>query len=108
MRECIKKLKLFMEDNSHIFNEDCQCPALYDLYWHYEEHLTMENDKTRRVHNTIEDLVSVLSEDRQKEIFCFMDLLCREHECIAFVNGLKIGGQLMLEMKTKRKDILKP
>ncbi len=99
MDNYIKKLWQYVKANPTLFDEDCDLPALDSLYWHYGESHCMSNEKTKAASRAIRDYFGNPSPQEEDMIFTLIGTLCAEHERIAFLAGLQLGAQLMLELK---------
>lgn len=80
------------------FHEDCVQPVLNALYEMYSETHIMSNDKTRQLDGTLNDALGRLTYRQKDAVFSTVNSLCAEHEQIAFLAGLQLGAQLMLEL----------
>ncbi len=98
MNDYIKKLRQYVKANPTMFDEDCDLPALDSLYWHYGESHRMSNDKTKAANRAIREYFGNPSPQEEDTIFSLIGELCAEHERIAFLAGLQLGAQLMLEL----------
>ena len=98
MKSYLRKLKAYVRSNPTIFDEDCPLPALDSLYWHYTECHTMTNEKTKQASRNLNAYLQFLSPKKRDAIYCLVSTLCAEHESIAFIAGLLLGAQLMLEL----------
>ncbi len=99
MDKYIKRLRRYIEANPTLFDDDCDHPALDSLYWHYSESHCMSNDKTKAANRAIRDYFGNPSPQEEDTIFTLIGTLCAEHERIAFLAGLQLGAQLMLEIQ---------
>ncbi len=100
MKETLEKLKAYVGQNPIQFGEPCELPALESLYWHYSECHTMTNEKTKQASRVLNDSLGFLPNQQRAYILCLISSLCAEHESIAFLAGLRLGAQLILELKT--------
>lgn len=98
MKSYLEKLKSYVEANPIQFDDDCELPALDSLYWHYSECHTMQNAQTKQACHNLNAYLSFLSEEKRDTVFSLVGTLCAEHENIAFIAGLQLGAQLMLEL----------
>ena len=98
MDQYIKKLREHITANPIRFDDDCDCPALDSLYWHYSECHNMSNDETKAISKELNDYLGDLSFEKNDRVFMLVGSLCAEHERIAFLAGLKLGAQLMMEL----------
>ncbi len=93
------KLRQYVEANPTLFDDDCDHLALDSLYWHYGESHCMSNEKTKAANRAIRDYFGNPSPQEEDAIFTLIGTLCAEHERIAFLAGLQLGAQLMLELR---------
>ena len=98
MKTYLQKLKAYIKANPTKFHEDCPLPAMDSLYWHYSECRPMMNAKTKQASRELISYLRFLPEKKRDTIYCLASTLCAEHESIAFIAGLQLGAQLMLEL----------
>lgn len=98
MDNYIKKLRQYVAANPIRFDDDCGHPALDSLYWHYSECHNMSNAKTKAASRALNEHLGDLSFRENDRVFSLVGTLCAEHERIAFLAGLQLGAQLMLEL----------
>lgn len=99
MKSYLQKLKAYIKTNPTMFDDDCPLPALDSLYWHYTEYHTMTNEKTKQASRNLSAHLRLLPPKRRDTIYCLASTLCAEHESIAFIAGLQLGAQLMMELQ---------
>ncbi len=61
--------------------------------------MVMSNDKTKAASRALNDHLGALSFQENDRVFTLVGSLCAEHEQIAFLAGLQLGAQLMLEIQ---------
>ena len=98
MKSYLRKLKAYIKANPTKFDEDCPLPALDSLYWHYTECHALFNEKTKQASRNLSAYLRFLPPKKQDAIYCLASILCAEHESLAFIAGLQLGAQLMLEL----------
>ena len=98
MDSYIRKLRQYIAANPAKFDEDCDHPALDSLYWHYTESHSMSNNITKQADQDLYVCLESLSLEDNNKVFNLVATLCAEHERIAFLAGLQVGAQLMLEI----------
>lgn len=98
MDNYINKLRQHIAANPIRFDDDCDHPALGSLYWHYSECHNMSNAKTKAASRALNEYLGELSFRENDRVFALVGTLCAEHERIAFLAGLQLGAQLMLEL----------
>lgn len=99
MKTYLQKLKAYIKAHPTKFDDDCPLPALDSLYWHYTEYHTMTNTKTKQASQNFSAYLQFLPPKKRDTIYCLASTLCAEHESIAFIAGLQLGAQLMLELQ---------
>lgn len=98
MKAYLEKLKAYVEIHPIQFDDDCDFPALDSLYWHYSECHNMSNGKTKQASANLNACLEELSLKDNDRVFFLVGALCAEHERIAFLAGLQLGAQLILEL----------
>lgn len=98
METYLQKLKAYVKANPTKFDDDCPLPVLDSLYWHYTECHAMTNEKTKQASRNLYAYLQFLPPKKRDAICCLASTLCAEHESIAFIAGLQLGAQLMLEL----------
>lgn len=98
MNSYIRKLRQYIATNPIQFDVDCDHPALDSLYWHYTESHSMSNNITKQADQDLYVCLEALSLEDNNKVFDLVATLCAEHERIAFLAGLQVGAQLMLEI----------
>ncbi len=72
------------------------------LYWHYAEFNPIDNRKIRNGFAQIRQQYSHLSMQEFDPIFTTVSDLCVEHEHLAFLEGLRLGVTLMMELAEEK------
>lgn len=98
MKKYIERLRQHIATNPIRFDDDCDYPVLDSLYWHYSECHNMSNAKTKATSRALNEHLGELSFRENDRVFSLVGNLCAEHERIAFLAGLQLGAQLMLEL----------
>lgn len=99
MEHYIKELRAYVTEHKILFDGESAEPYLDALWWHYGENHTMSNDETRQLWKELHDCLSVLDFIDCNTVINRAGSLCAEHERIAFVAGLRLGAQLMIELR---------
>ena len=99
MEKYIQQLRQHIAANPIQFDDDCDSPALDSLYWHYSECHNMSNAKTKAASRALNEHLGNLSFRENDDVFSLVGALCAEHERIAFLAGLRLGAQLMMELR---------
>lgn len=102
MKTYLQKLKAYIKTNPTKFEDDCALPALDSLYWNYMECHTMTNENTKQASRNLNAYLQFLPPKKRDAIYCLASTLCAEHESIAFIAGLQLGAQLMMELMTEK------
>lgn len=68
------------------------------LYWHYAENNPIDSQKIRNNFAKIRQQYPHLSLEEFDPIFTTVSDLCVEHERLAFLEGLRLGVTLMMEI----------
>ena len=98
MEKYMDRLRQYVAEHQISFDEDTPTPCLEALWWHYAEHHEMTTPEVKRGFRDIRDSLSMLDEKACDHVIGQVGCLCAEHERIAFVAGLQLGVQLMLEI----------
>ncbi len=95
MQKYIKALQDYCKQNplSHGEAES----VMEFLYWHYAENNRIDNQKIRTSFAKLRRQYPHLSLEEFDPIFT----LCAEHERLAFLEGLRLGVTLMMELQQK-------
>ena len=94
----LNEWRRYLAEHPIQFHEDCSQPALNALYEMYSETHIMSNDKTHQLVEKLNDALGRLTYRQKDAVFSTVNSLCAEHEQIAFLAGLQLGAQLMLEL----------
>lgn len=73
------------------------------LYWHYAENNPIDSRKIREGFAKIRQQYPHLSLEKFDPIFTTVSDLCVEHEHLAFLEDLRLGVTLMIELAEKEK-----
>ena len=95
----IKKLRQYIADNPIRFEDESDTAILDALFWYYAECHGMNNEKTREMDAELYNSLSKLPLQDNDKVFHLIVDLCAEHEHIAFITGLRLGAQLVLELR---------
>lgn len=99
MKAYLEKLKAYVETHPIQFDDDCDFPALDSLYWHYSECHNMSNERTKKASVDLDACLNDLSRENCGQLYDLVNALCAEYERIAFLAGIQLGAQLMLELR---------
>lgn len=98
MKSDPEKWKVYGKAHPILFDDDCDHPALNTLYWHYSECYAMSSEQTKRVTHDLNAYLEAMGMEKQDMVFYLINALCAEHERIAFLTGLRLGAQLLMEL----------
>ncbi len=96
MQHYIKALRDYCKRNP--LNHGDSESVMEFLYWHYAEFNPIDNQKIRNSFAQIRQQYPHLSMEEFDPIFTAVSDLCVEHEHLAFLEGLRLGVTLMMEM----------
>ena len=97
----LNELRRYFDEHPIQFHEDCAQPALNALYGLYSETHIMSNARTCQLDTALNDALVTLTYCQKDTVFSTVNSLCAEHEQIAFLAGLQLGAQLVLELTEK-------
>lgn len=98
MKSDPEKWKDYVRAHPVQFGNDCDSPALNALYWHYSECHAMSSKQAKQASDDLNAYLEAQGTERREEGFSLINALCAEHERIAFLAGLRLGAQLILEL----------
>ncbi len=104
MQHYIKALRDYCKRNP--LNHGDAESVMEFLYWHYAESNPIDSRKIRDGFTQIRQQYPHLSMQEFDPIFTTVSDLCVEHERLAFLEGLRLGVTLMMELagrETERK-----
>ena len=58
----------------------------------------MTNERTKLASRNLSTYLRFLPPEKRDSVYCLVNALCAEHESLAFIAGLQLGSQLMLEL----------
>ncbi len=96
MQQYIKALRDYCKRNP--LNHGDSESVMEFLYWYYSESNPIDNQKIRDGFAQIRQQYSHLSMREFDPIFTAVSNLCVEHERLAFLEGLRLGVTLIMEM----------
>ena len=70
------------------------------LYNCYTELNPIDTTEIRRGFREIDQIISNLSVQDNNRVFALVCQLCTQHERLAFLTGMRVGAQLLLELQT--------
>lgn len=104
MKTYLEKLKSQIEADPLTFYDGGDAPALEALYFHYTECYCMHSDLTKQISAELNDLTNNLAFVDADKICSLSSELAAEHERIAFIAGLQLGAQLILELVREERE----
>ncbi len=99
MEDYIRELQTYVREHKITFWQDGPQPCLDVLWWHYSEFHKPESEDIKEDFRLVWNCIEKLPTQDRDELFAEVCCLCAEHERVAFVNGLRLGAQLMLEIQ---------
>ena len=69
------------------------------LYSCYSEHNPIDTVEIRSCFGEIDRIIHKLSVEENDRIFVLVCKLCTQHEQLAFLTGMRVGAQLLLELQ---------
>lgn len=63
----------------------------------------MTNERTKQASRNLSAYLRFLPPEKRDSIHCLANALCAEQESLAFIAGLQLGAQLMLELTEEAK-----
>lgn len=99
MKTYLEKLKAYVEAHPIQFDDGCGFSALNSLYWHYSECHNMSNEKTKYASANLSACLNDFSHENCEQVYGLVNALCAEYEEVAFLAGIQLGAQLMLELQ---------
>ena len=94
----LERLKAQIKADPIQFYDGGDTPALEALYFHYTECYCMHSDLITQLSQEMNELLSSLPFIDGDKICSLSSELAAEHERIAFIAGLQLGAQLILEL----------
>ena len=101
MEHYINELRKYVTEHKIMFDGESAEPCLEALWWHYGETHYMSSEEARRRWEELHDCLCELTFQECNTVISLTGALCAEHERIAFVAGLRLGAQLMVELQDK-------
>lgn len=98
MNSYLNRLKVYILKHQIDFNESNDFPCLDALWWHYAQCHSMSSEKAKQAFHDLSLLLSELNFQNSDKVLSLADSICAEQERIAFIAGLQLGAQLMLEL----------
>ena len=99
MKTYFETLKTYLKDNPPNYGDCDACSILEMLYCHYNEFNPIE---TTEIKKKFEELYCHLSGMPLRELDRIIDTvctLCGDHEKAGFVEGIKVGIQMAMELR---------
>lgn len=95
----MESLASYIRENPIIFDTETGTPCLEALWWHYAGFHPIHSDKSKSqqllIREKLEDY-KIVNVDETMDLICS---LCTEYEQLAFVAGIKLGMQFMIELE---------
>lgn len=93
-----ESIKNMAAEDPVTFGGATKTPILEWLYLHYIEHYSMQNEETKRISAALSNALRSLPFKERDHIFTMSSQLAAAHEMIAFIEGVKLGAKIMMEI----------
>lgn len=99
MGSYLNQLKAYILEHPISFETPTDFPCLDALWWHYTEYHSMGSEKEKQAFQELRLLLSDLGYQKVNEVVSLVLSISAEQERIAFISGLQLGAQLILELE---------
>ncbi len=99
MISCIEKLKSLLAEQTPCYGYDDAHSILEMLYYYYSVSNPIDNAVIRCQFKELHDALHRLSIQESDTLFEVTGQLCASHERQAFIDGVKVGMRLFLELE---------
>ena len=97
MKKYMEVLISYLQDNPITFDRKTDSPCLEALWWHYAGFHPIQSEKSKDKERLISEKLGNYEIGDLDEALDLIGSLCSEYEKLAFVAGMKLGMQLMME-----------
>ena len=101
MNNYIEKLKTYLAENPLGYEDENVHSVLEFLYNCYMEETCSDSDTIRANYKKIDDILSKLTLDENNAVFESVCDLCTEHGKRAYLEGIRVGVRLEMELSGK-------
>lgn len=99
MQSYIKDLEKYCKENSIHFDHPC-FETLLELLWYFHtQYYPIDNEVINAHFAALDPILKSLSRKRQRKLINSVIKLCTEHQRTAFSEGIRVGVQLLLEVR---------
>ena len=99
MKQYMESLSSHLQENPITFDTKTNLPCLEALWWHYAGFYPIQSEKTKNLEILIHEKIGRHNLINTDEVLDLIGGLCTEYEKLAFIAGMKIGMQLMMEVE---------
>ena len=100
MTPYIQQFKIYIEQHPPQFGHEDIHTIAELLYNCYTEMNPIDTTEIRGIFREIDQIIRNLSVQENDRVFAVVCQLCTHHERLAFLAGLRVGAQLLLELQT--------
>ena len=93
----MEALASYLRKNPITFDTNTGMPCLEALWWHYAGFHPIQSEKSKEQERLIRQKMDSHEYCDSEEILDLIGSLCTEYEKLAFVAGMKLGMQLLIE-----------
>lgn len=101
MNPSIEKIKTYLNNHPPDYGEPDIHSLLEMLWMDFSEYNPVMNETMKAYYGRIEQAIEVLSQKEQNDLFDTVSELCMENEHLAYIEGIKLGARLILELTTE-------
>lgn len=101
---CITLMKELVEMSTANEKDTESRPLLEILWYHHTIRHPVSSEAIDSGFAEMEPLLKPLSQKRKCRMYRLITELCVEHERAAFMEGIRVGGRLMMEIKEEDSD----
>lgn len=97
MKKYIEEFITYLAENPIKFDTETETPCLEALWWHYAGFHPIQSEKSKNQQRLICEKLSIHKDGDTDEVMDLIGSLCTEYEKLAFIAGMKLGMQLVME-----------
>ncbi len=102
MNAYLQSMLDYVQKEKITFWEEGDKPCLDSIWWHYGECYNLDSPAAKEGFRKLRERLDTLSVEDSDTVITEVGCLCAEYERIAFTAGLRLGAQLMLELKKEQ------
>lgn len=99
MKKYMEALASYVKENPIMFDTETGTPCLEALWWHYAGFHPIHSVKSKNQQLLIREKLGDYKIVDVDETMDLITSLCTEYERLAFVAGMKLGMQFMIELE---------